>query len=344
MYDQGNIVLGHTNKIFSGKNYTDSNNPYRFADQFGYAGLVNPYWILQNGQGDNKNYQEQTQFAINVSPTYKINKNWTIADRFSYMINRNNEKYFLPKDGTPEMEVEGMGSVRSIIRTLFGMQTSVYNDFYVNWDQQFNAHHVNVLGGFRLSSFSYDDSHVVGYNNDNDKMPNIKKDLQYLQSGGTNDSWINLAYYLDANYNYMNKYYLQGSIAAETSSRFGRETESGIKFAGVSWGIFPSLQAGWLVSAEPFFNTNVVNVLKLRAGIDYSGNDNISNNAAFTYFENVQYSDKLMGVKMANIENQAIQWETTRRLNLGLDMQAFNNRLRISGDVFHNTTNNLLTL
>ena len=51
-----------------------------------------------------------------------------------------------------------------------------------------------------------------------------------------------------------------------------------------------------------------------------------------------------MGIKLANIENQSIQWETTRRLNFGFDMQAINNRLRISGDIFHNTTNNLLTL
>lgn len=343
MYDQGNIVLGHTDKIYSGKNYTDSNNPYRFADQFGYAGLVNPYWILQNGQGDNKNYQEQTQFAINVSPTYKINKNWTISDRFSYMINRNNETYFLPKDGTPEMEVEGMGSVRSIIRTLFGMQTTVYNDFNINWDQQFDAHRVNLLGGFRLSSFSYDDSHVVGYNNDNDKMPNIKKDLQYLQSGGTNDSWINLAYYLDANYNYMNKYFVNFTTSMESSSRFGRDAKEGLKLAGVKWGIFPSLQASWLMSSEDWFNVGAIDYLKLNVGYSESGNDNVDYYASRTYFENLKYLGKATSLQLSNIQNPEIQWETNHRFNVGLQANFFKNRLNLGFNYYLSKTTNLLT-
>ena len=39
-----------------------------------------------------------------------------------------------------------------------------------------------------------------------------------------------------------------------------------------------------------------------------------------------------MGLTMANVENQAIQWETTRRMNVGVDLQLLNNRLRINGN------------
>ena len=87
-----------------------------------------------------------------------------------------------------------------------------------------------------------------------------------------------------------------------------------------------------------------VDYLKLTTGVDWSGNDNISNSAAFCYHENVQYSGSNMGLVIGNIENQSIQWETTRRINVGLDMIAFNNRLRLTGNFFHNVTNNLLTL
>lgn len=46
--------------------------------------------------------------------------------------------------------------------------------------------------------------------------------------------------------------------------------------AGVVWGIFPSVQAAWVMTNEPWFaNNNIVNYLRLTAGYDVSGNDNI---------------------------------------------------------------------
>ena len=306
--------------------------------------FANPLSILEYGDGNNKNNQEYTVFDVTIAPEWKIGKGWSASTLFNYTLHRTSEKYFRPMTGTPNFLIVGTGYSQNEVRSFFSKEEAIYNDTRVTWEKKAGYHNFNAFGGFRFSNFAYDSNFMSAHNTGNDKLPDVKAEYAYATTDGEENVWRNMSYYANLDYNYMNKYYLQGSIAAETSSRFGRETEGGIQFAGVSWGIFPSLQAGWLVSAEPFFNTDVVNVLKLRAGIDYSGNDNISNNAAFTYFENVQYSDKLMGVKMANIENQAIQWETTRRLNLGLDMQAFNNRLRISGDVFHNTTNNLLTL
>jgi TonB-linked SusC/RagA family outer membrane protein len=305
---------------------------------------ANPLSILEYGDGNNKNNQEYTVFDVTIAPEWKIGKGWSASTLFNYTLHRTSEKYFRPMTGTPNFLIVGTGYSQNEVRSFFSKEEAIYNDTRVTWEKKAGNHNFNAFGGFRFSNFAYDSNFMSAHNTGNDKLPDVKAEYDYATTDGEENVWRNMSYYANLDYNFRNKYYLQGSVAAETSSRFGRETEGGIKFAGVSWGIFPSLQAGWLVSAEPFFNTDVVNVLKLRAGIDYSGNDNISNNAAFTYFENVQYSDKLMGIKMANIENQAIQWETTRRLNLGLDMQAFNNRLRISGDVFHNTTNNLLTL
>ena len=305
---------------------------------------ANPLSILEYGDGNNKNNQEYTVFDVTIAPEWKIGKGWSASTLFNYTLHRTSEKYFRPMTGTPNFLIVGTGYSQNEVRSFFSKEEAIYNDTRVTWEKKAGYHNFNAFGGFRFSNFAYDSNFMSAHNTGNDKLPDVKAQYSYATTDGEENVWRNMSYYANLDYNYQNKYYLQGSVAAETSSRFGRETEGGIQFAGVSWGIFPSLQAGWLVSAEPFFNTDVVNVLKLRAGIDYSGNDNISNNAAFTYFENVQYSDKLMGVKMANIENQAIQWETTRRLNFGLDMQAFNNRLRIAADVFHNTTNNLLTL
>ena len=305
---------------------------------------ANPLAILEYGDGNNKNNQEYTVFDVTIAPEWTIGKGWSASTLFNYTLHRTSEKYFRPMTGTPNFLISGTGYSQNEVHSFFSKEEAIYNDTRVTWEKKYGYHNFNAFGGFRFSNFAYDSNFMSAHNTGNDKLPDVKATYSYTTTDGEENVWRNMSYYANLDYNYQNKYFLQGSVAAETSSRFGRETEGGIHFAGVSWGIFPSLQAGWLVSAEDFFNTNVVNVLKLRAGIDYSGNDNINNNAAFTYFENVQYSGPLMGIKMANIENQAIQWETTRRLNFGLDMQAFNNRLRIAADVFHNTTSNLLTL
>ena len=344
MYDKttGGLYLDHTNKVYSGKNYTDENNPYRFAQQFGYSGLVNPFWILQNGDGDNKNFQEQTQFAINFAPKYQINKNWSISDRFSYMINRTNEKYFLPKDGTPALEVEGLGDVRSIIRTQFGKETTLFNDFQINWNQSFASHNFNAVAGFRISSYSYNDSYISGYNNDNDKMPNMATSLQYKEYGGTNDNWTNLSYYIDANYNYRNKYFLNVAANMEASSRFGKEAD-GLDLFGVKWGLFPSVQAGWLVSSEDWFNVKGIDYLKLVAGYEISGNDNVDYYASRTYFANMKFMDKATGLQLANIQNPNIKWETTSRFNVGLQTSLLRNRLQLGVNYYRAKTSDLLT-
>lgn len=342
VYDDG-LHLGHDFSLYSGKNYTDANNPYRFAESFGNSGFANPFWILQNGQGDNKNFMEQTQFAINVQPKYTVNKYLTLSDRFSYILNRNNEKYYLPYDGTPTKSVEGLGSVRSIVSTQFGKETALFNDFRIAYERQFGAHYLNAVGGFRMTSFSYNSNDMTGYNNSNDKMPNMSYTLQYKDYGGSSDNWINLAYYLNADYNYMNKYFLNVGATMESSSRFGKEAKSGIKLGGVKWGLFPSVQAGWLMSSESWFNVPFVNYLKLTAGYEESGNDNVDYYAARTYFENCQFLDKATALVLANIQNPTIQWETNHRFSVGLQTSLFNNRLSLGFDYFMSKTTDLLT-
>ena len=336
------LSLEHTDKTYAGMNYSDSNNPFLFASAFGYEGLANPFWILQNGQGDNKNYQEQTQFLLNIQPKYKPNKYITITDRFSYVLNRSNEKYFMPSAGTPNKVVENLGVVQSVIASQFGKETTLFNDFRVDWNRNFGAHNIDLFGGFRIANYSYTSSHVRGYNNSNDKMPNLSYSLQYLSYGGVNDRWTNLSYYLNADYNFKNRYFAKFILSAEASSRFGKEAEGGIKVAGVPWGMFPSIQAGWVMSNEEWFNADWINFLQITAGYEMSGNDNIDYYAARTYFNNVKFLDMATALELANIENPAIQWETNHRANVALQMNMLRNRLSVGFEYFNSRTTDLL--
>lgn len=336
----------HESSVFAGKYLTDPNNPFGFASSYGTnTALANPYWILENGEAANKNSQEVTQFNLNIMPKWEINSHLTLTNRFAYQLNRSNEKYFLPEAGTPKYNLEGFGDVTSVIKSLFSKETSIYEDFRIDWKNVYGGiHDINVFGGMRFTSNSFSDSRMSGYNAGNDKMPDFRNSNAFRSVPGIQNQWKNLAYYLQADYNYKHIYYLQATVSAETSSRFGKEAAGGLRMCGVSWGMFPSIQAGWVLTNEKWFRkSNAINYLKLTAGYDISGNDNFDYDLSRTYFKSFTYLKNATALQLANIENPAIQWETTHNFNVALNGSFLNNRLQAGVDFYVRNTNNLIT-
>lgn len=335
----------HLSGVYSGKYIDDDNYPFGFGSAYvANSALANPYWILQNGDGSNKNRQENTQFNLNIMPKWEINKHLTLTNRFAYQLNRSNEKYYLPKMGIPTYNLEGYGDVTSAVKSLFSKETALYEEMRLDWHNSYGIHDLHVFGGFRLTVNTFSNSYMHGYNAGNDKMPDMQNSLAFRKVDGTQEKWKNLAYYAHARWGIKNTYYLEGTLTAETSSRFGKDTADGIKLAGVKWGIFPSLQAGWVISNEKWMqHARGINQLKLTAGYDESGNDNIDYTLSRTYFKSYTFLKTATGLQLANIENPSIQWEVTRSWNLGLNGSFLKDRIQAGVDVYFRNTSNLLT-
>ena len=341
-------------KDYAGKYAADGGtwvaNPFRFPKTIGDDGineaLRNPYWILENGEGKMKNYAQSTQIDLNVSPRWEVTKTFSISDRFNYLLTRNNEKYYLPRNGATPYSLTNLGDITSILKTQFAKETTLQNDLRLEWANTYGAHSIDVMGGWRYNNYAYSYNYMRGYNNENDKLPILSRDMAYLNYGGTNDHWMDMTYYLDAKYNYKNRYFAEVSASAQTSSRFGDNTSDGFKLGGVCWGLFPSLQLGWLISNESWFNTvKGVDYLKLTAGVEQSGNDGITDYyASRTYWESQMVFSNVVGLYLKNIENSGIQWETTTKWNIGLHGSFLKNRLQAGIDLFWHKTDNLLTV
>ncbi len=322
-------------------------NPFMFSQHLSSVNEAarNPYWILENGQGNNKNYAEMTQINLNVAPKYQINDSWAISDRFNYTLNRNNEKYFLPVAGATNYLIENQGNITSVLKSQFTKQTSINNDLRIEYAHQWGGHNLNAFAGWRMNSYSYNYSAISGNNNENDKLPNISPTMQFIKSEGVNDTWKDMTYYLHAGYSYANRYFAEFSASAQASSRFGSHTKDGFRLAGVNWGFFPSLQLGWILTNEKWFKpTRNVNYLKLTAGIEQNGNDNLDYYAARTYWETSQVYENVFGKYLANIANSELQWETVRKINVGVEGSFLNNRLHGRVDFYHHKTSNMLSM
>ena len=307
----------------------------------------NPMTILTKAAGAEKNELEYTNMGITVAPEYKLG-DFTITERFNYTINRVSEKYYLPYPTSPDSDyyyfyVSSLnGKIGNYISSFFGKEASLSSDTRVAWSKVYGAHSFDVFGGFRFTNFNFDSNSIGGANSGNDETFDISTDLDHLKSMGDKNVWTNMAWYLSADYSYKTKYFLQLAASMETSSRFGGKADGALKLGGVAWGLFPSVQAGWLVSSESWFNFKPVNMLKLRAGYDITGNDAIDYFAARSYLQSVKYYDQRMGLQLGNVENDGVKWESTARFNVGLDAMLFDNRIALSLDWYKSKTSDLL--
>ena len=312
----------------------------------GDLSLGNPTALLENGKAINKNRVELTHFNAVIAPRVDLGRNFFITETFSYTLDRISQRYYRPLGGMPTFLIEGLGRVQNKAMSMFSKETIISSDTRMEWKKQMAANFISVYAGLRFNSFSYDDNEPQGQYSSagNDKTPNISKNMDFIEATGVNDQWRSLTWYANADYNYRNRYFAQVTLAMEGNSRFGKQA-SGVKIAGVKWGIFPSVQLGWVMSNESWFpKTNAWNYMQIRAGWDLSGNDDINNYAARTSFGISKYLYKSTAAQLNNIGNEEITWEQTRKVNLGLKTYLFANRVGIDFNYFMNHTSNLLTL
>ena len=310
---------------------------------------ANPLALLANGSGERKNRNENTFFNVTITPTYEINKDWKITSHFSYYLNRNSQAYYRPNIGLPSFAIENLGTVYSKTASIFSKEQNVLSNTHIDWNKKFGAHTIAAMGGFRYTYFSFDGSDLTTqYNSklEDDKNPKLTTGNNvYDTVTGADDVWKNMQWYVNADYNYMNRYFVTASLLAESNSRFGSNADGGMKMFGVKWAIFPSIQAGWVLTNEKWFPKNgIVNYLRLNAGFDISGNDGINNYAARTSFNTVRYINHQIGMQLTNVGNEEIKWETTSKFNVGLQANLLNNRLGINASYFFHNTKDLLTV
>ena len=150
-------------------------------------------------------------------------------------------------------------------------------------------------------------------------------------------------------YDYATKYMIDFNIGYNGSENFAK---------GKRYGVFPSFSAGWIPSAEKFWEPikDAVSYLKIRGSWGKVGNDN-TNGARFmylpgawTYYQggmventlnagmnfgtNPGTGDWLQAAKELTSGNPDVTWETARKINAGLDAKFIQDRLSLGVDFF----------
>ena len=306
------------------------------------ASLSNPQAILQNANGINKNYFGNRLITLSITPSWEYSRYLKFKEHFSYTLVNSDENYFIPIEGTPTFDLEGLGEVDNKVAAMNSKYDGFMSNTYFDYARRFNAHDVALQGGFRYINNGLTQSSMSGYNSGNDKTPNMSRDLRYPLINSLQTKDISLTWWLDGDYSFKERYYLSAGLSLMASSRFGGKVSNGVKI-GVPWGIFPSIQGAWVASAEPWFNVKPIDYLKLSVGYDLTGNDGFDDAAARTYFAPVKIL-QMSGLAIKNIGNSSLQWETVSKLTAGLDMNLFKNRMSVSVNGYLSKTDNLLSI
>jgi len=135
------------------------------------------------------------------------------------------------------------------------------------------------------------------------------------------------------NYNYDGKYFIQASLRRDGISAMP---------AANKWGLFPGVSVGWTISKESFMESlDFISDLKVRASYAQVGNTSVGNYPYAGLYGAAKYGDK-NGLGFVQMGNDQLQWETSKKLDIGFDLMLFEGRYKFFFDYFENNQDGLI--
>ncbi|TWI17187.1 SusC/RagA family TonB-linked outer membrane protein [Sphingobacterium siyangense] len=344
-YKRTNIKTPTYNPIYDARIFPSFYDDYYADGRFapGKEGLNPIANVLEGGTSAEKLNQLQGRVGLNykpfkglllsalVSPTFDFDKSKTYNKQI---------KYYDKEDPARQIYVRGASTTLSESRT---ERYAINGQLLANYTTSIaDDHHVDALLGYEEN---YDNTENLGAARDGFPLLGYP----YLDAGST-QLWSNSgnareaglhSYFSRIQYNYKNKYYLQGNIRIDQSSRFAKKYRTAT---------FPSFSGGWVLSEEKFMKgLNWINFLRFRGGWGRAGNErigdypyqaNLTTTTALIYQNGVVVPVVGAGQQVYAIPD--ISWETTQSTDLGLDAALFSNKLNIAATYYRKKTFDIL--
>ncbi|HEU4633087.1 MAG TPA: TonB-dependent receptor [Flavisolibacter sp.] len=126
------------------------------------------------------------------------------------------------------------------------------------------------------------------------------------------------------------KYLLNAVVRRDGSSRFG---------PGKRFGTFWSVGAGWVFTNESFAKApSFLSFGKLRGSYGTTGNDQISDLAYRAFFTSAGTYQGGAALAPNRVNNSELHWQTTKKLEFGLDLGFWERRLELTANYYRNRT------
>lgn len=205
----------------------------------------------------------------------------------------------------------------------------------ISYKKTFGKGLVDVLAGSTIQS-NFTQGHTLNVNGYTDD--NLIESLNY---GNVSFKFANtieyryLSFFTRLTYNWDNKYIVNGTLRRDGSTRFGPDKQ---------FGNFGSVGAAWLLSNERFVHDNMtwLSFAKLRGSYGTTGNDGISDYGYLNLFANTANYGSEISIRTNRIANPDYSWEVNKKLEVGLDLGFFNDRVLLNTAWYRNRSGNQL--
>ena len=213
-------------------------------------------------------------------------------------------------------------------------------DNYLTYDNRWDEHAIDAILGT-----SAEKTRSEFLNASKDGMVTNDSSLHIIDAGTKNpfasgNHWVTSmnSYFARVFYSYKDRYMATLNYRRDGTSKFA---------SGNRWGNFPSLSLAWNFSEESFLkNASWLDLGKLRFSWGEIGNQNVSLGAYLDQYGNkIHYmfgDTPYLGGGVNSKGNPKLKWETTRQLDLGLDLTFLSGSLRTSFDYYKRDTKNML--
>ncbi len=213
--------------------------------------------------------------------------------------------------------------------------SSLLTEHTLTYDNTFNNHHFNILGGYTYQYNTQEGFSVVARDFD-DERPEYRyfanANPPFFQPSGSKIESALISYLGRINYEYNSKYLLSLIARRDGSSLVAPQN----RFQN-----YGSISGGWIVSRENFFSgVDWLTQLKIRSSYGVLGNlgslpvgsINVPLVATAAY---LGLTPTLVpGYAERAISNPDLTWARSEQFNLGADISVFNNRLSFTFDYF----------
>ncbi|TXD47235.1 SusC/RagA family TonB-linked outer membrane protein [Polaribacter sp. IC073] len=324
--------------LFNGLNYAPT-----FAidedDTNNFLGIeiINPLSQLRNTFGSYNGSGIEGNFKLAYTPIEDL----TITSRVGYKIFNDKGRSFTPIQNYGASKV--FNTTQSSVYQYKQTSTRVVWETFANYEKTFaKDHNTTFTLGTSVQNDLFDGIYATGIN-----VPNNSYDFADLSltdpqneqrnlNSGFNDLRL-ISYFSRLQYDYKGKYLFSGLVRRDAASVFDKDLR-----ADYFW----SATTGWKISDENFLkDSKTINFLKLRASFGTLGNLVGNNlNRSFLSGEGTYVLDGALvdGTAQGRIPNPQAQWETAEKLDIGLDLNLFNDKVSIVVDYFEESRKNLL--
>ena len=277
---------------------------------------------------DNTKYN---RFNSSIWGTYEMMKKLIFKTQYSYNYTGKTYEFFQPGNVTYAKGYLTLGNSSASSTGSWSLQNTL------NYDKKIGNHNVSLLLGQSMEQRKYYSINAEASGWPYESIITLNVATTPTKATTNRTTYASTSFFGRAIYEYKDKYFVTTSVRADGSSRFGSNKK---------WGYFPSASVGWKINQENFLkDINWISLLKVRVALGLSGNDRIGDYSymALLGTYNTSWGDQVMsGVAPSRIENQDLQWESTRTLDFGVDFSALKNRIQVNFDYYKNKTQDLL--